>query len=815
MADGSIKIKTRIDNSESEKDLNELEKMCDRTAKNVEKTNAKITVSTEADDGVSSKSKSKWLSVTNDSSLKKAQSRLQAIREEIAKIEADTNKDLSLAVTDEQAAQVLELESRLTKELNAEYDHLIQQVGKYQQAKQDAVNEKLNDKQIRDNFNSASKELSTEAGSSAFLSKIQTQEQYNAALTTTKARITEIEASARRIANEKGVDVNSLLQANSEYQKLSSRLRILKAHQGEFRKSATKSFDGARKAANRFANSIQGGIKKMGKFALAAFGIRSAYMAVRQVVSGYIADNEELKNSFEGLKGAIGEMFGPAIEKVISLLKIAIGYVLAFIKALTGVDYAARYNEKALKKQTSATKDLTKAQRQSASFDEQNKLNDPSSSSGGSVPTFDATIGDVSFEFLEKMKSQILNDDWYGAGATLAQTLMDGIEGTDWEGFGYKLGDIIARICEFALGFITNIDPATLLEKVNELLIGIFDSFSASLQRLDWKEIGKKILDLILVGLAFTNPVTAILTLMLSPKGSEVTKSASEFIGSLVGGLCAAIVGMAQRIGDIGKQIFSTIKDHFDKYVDWDSTPSDIIEGLFKGILAALSSIGTWIYENIWVPFRDGFKKAFGIASPSKKMKEFGAFLIDGLKEGIGNVWSKVKEKFDALLTKLSAWKDSLKTKAKEAGTAFVDGMKNGLNTLKEKLKSPINSVITMVENAINWIIGKLNKLSWTIPDWVPSIGGKKFGFNMSTVKIPRLAKGGIVSNIGKGVPLIAGEAGREAILPLDTNTEWMDILVEKISSGNITIPIYLDGKLIGKYVIDLQKRQAFASNGG
>ena len=91
-------------------------------------------------------------------------------------------------------------------------------------------------------------------------------------------------------------------------------------------------------------------------------------------------------------------------------------------------------------------------------------------------------------------------------------------------------------------------------------------------------------------------------------------------------------------------------------------------------------------------------------------------------------------------------------------------------------------------------------------------------GVNIKTIQevsLPRLAKGGIVNNIGKGVPLIAGEAGREAILPLENNTEWMDILVDKINGGNTTVPIYLDGKMIAKYMIDLQKRRAFATNGG
>lgn len=61
-------------------------------------------------------------------------------------------------------------------------------------------------------------------------------------------------------------------------------------------------------------------------------------------------------------------------------------------------------------------------------------------------------------------------------------------------------------------------------------------------------------------------------------------------------------------------------------------------------------------------------------------------------------------------------------------------------------------------------------------------MGGKSFGFNIPTINnisIPRLAKGGIVNQPTRA---LIGEAGKEAVLPLENNTEWMDILAEKIA---------------------------------
>ena len=81
------------------------------------------------------------------------------------------------------------------------------------------------------------------------------------------------------------------------------------------------------------------------------------------------------------------------------------------------------------------------------------------------------------------------------------------------------------------------------------------------------------------------------------------------------------------------------------------------------------------------------------------------------------------------------------------------------------------------VVNGVNTVINAMNNLSFEIPDWVPGMGGKTFGFNiptLSSVSLPRLAMGGIVD---KATPLIAGEAGKEAIVPLENNTGWMDKL--------------------------------------
>lgn len=60
-----------------------------------------------------------------------------------------------------------------------------------------------------------------------------------------------------------------------------------------------------------------------------------------------------------------------------------------------------------------------------------------------------------------------------------------------------------------------------------------------------------------------------------------------------------------------------------------------------------------------------------------------------------------------------------------------------------------LNAMISAVVEGVNTLIKAANKLSFTVPDWVPGIGGEKFGFNLKTItapQVPMLADGGVIS---------------------------------------------------------------------
>lgn len=98
-----------------------------------------------------------------------------------------------------------------------------------------------------------------------------------------------------------------------------------------------------------------------------------------------------------------------------------------------------------------------------------------------------------------------------------------------------------------------------------------------------------------------------------------------------------------------------------------------------------------------------------------------------------------------------------------------------------------VKGIINAVIGLINGAIGAINKLKIDIPDWVPEFGGSSFGLNIP--KIPMLARGGVVDR-----PTLAmvGEAGKEVVMPLENNTQWIDKLADKLGGkGGATTKTY------------------------
>lgn len=111
-----------------------------------------------------------------------------------------------------------------------------------------------------------------------------------------------------------------------------------------------------------------------------------------------------------------------------------------------------------------------------------------------------------------------------------------------------------------------------------------------------------------------------------------------------------------------------------------------------------------------------------------------------------------------------------LSTVVSLVGTILVNAIKTVVDVIGKLLPvvepvvlgiiGSVKGIVGVVVNVVNAIIRTLNKINFTVPDWVPALGGKQFGFNLTEVTLPKFADGGFTSG-----PSLAGEAGTEAII--------------------------------------------------
>lgn len=136
----------------------------------------------------------------------------------------------------------------------------------------------------------------------------------------------------------------------------------------------------------------------------------------------------------------------------------------------------------------------------------------------------------------------------------------------------------------------------------------------------------------------------------------------------------------------------------------------------------------------------------------------------------------------------------------------------NGISNVFSNVWNGIKSII---KDGVNFIIDALNNFirgidNMKVPSWVPEVGGK--GINIPT--IPRLATGGVVS---QSTLAMIGEQGKEAIVPLENNTEWMGKLADMINSKGGSKPynlvVQIGAKKIYDGFIDYSKQKSLAAN--
>lgn len=191
-------------------------------------------------------------------------------------------------------------------------------------------------------------------------------------------------------ATDKGYEIGEdVLKLEAQYEKLGHQLTNLVAKQKQYN-IETKRID-LSKASDQLTeiNSKMGSAtKKVIKWGLAVFGVRSAYMGIRRIISTVRSENEEINASFGAMENFFATVFEPLVARIASWMKTIVQWANYLLQAWFGIDFLSRANEKALKGANKQAKDLKKTM---AGFDEMNVLqtDGTTSGTGGGIGTIE------------------------------------------------------------------------------------------------------------------------------------------------------------------------------------------------------------------------------------------------------------------------------------------------------------------------------------------------------------------------------------------------------------------------------------------
>ena len=303
------------------------------------------------------------------------------------------------------------------------------------------------------------------------------------------------------------------------------------------------------KVAIRQFGSVYSKVKQV---ALSLLGTRTLFTAVRKAVSEYMQMDSELTASTTNLWRAMGAQLAPAIEWIIHLFTQGARIIYSFIKAITGIDFIARANAKAMdswKKSTdSALGSLQK-------FDDLNTVDFSKGSEENKLIELD-TIDLSPIQKLLDLVKQIKKE------------IQDAFNTGQWSGVGAAISDLL----NYSLGKIKTADIKKALKKISKPII---DTLNGIIVGLDWYNFGA----------AVSNIYTSIISTI------------SDFIngidfGSLANGLIDGLLGFdPSAVLDTWLTVFEAVNDAINNIIFSINNNWGVLKKEAREVASSLASI--------------------------------------------------------------------------------------------------------------------------------------------------------------------------------------------------------------------------------
>lgn len=543
-----------------------------------------------------------------------------------------------------------------------------------------------------------------------------------------------------------GFEVGDTQKLEAQYEKLIQKLTKLKKSQEDLNKTDLSNIQ---KNINNVGDGITKTISKVGKWALAIFAIESAYGAVRNAMSTLSQYDEQLQSNIQYIQYALANSLKPLIESILNLVVKLLQYINYIANAWFGINLFSSAED--YKSMADSAKETAKSAKET--------------------------------------KKSLANG-------------IDEITNLDPDSNNNK-DDAGIKMPSFDLSSLDGEIPAWLkwIADNKDIILSVMTGVAAGL--LAWK-LGLSGLQSLGIGLAVAGIVYAIQSIL------EYLKDPSwENFGKIITGVGIAIAGIAIAFGawpvavagaivavvGIIVSYWEQIKSFLQSGIDWLAGKSDWVHQMFGDTIGTIYDLFVNSLQQILNYFDGLFTSAKGI--------------LDGFIEFIKGVFSgNWEQAWNGISQMFSSWFSGIVNTAK----SFLNIIKNIVvsvavtvgSTIADIFKSIVNGVLNAIESVLNTPIKTVNKLIGVI--------NKVPGINLGTLptfKLPRMAKGGIVNNPGKGVNMgsyIAGERGAEAIVPLE-NSDFINSFASKVASqmgSDVNTQLLID---LNKNILELANR--------
>ena len=442
------------------------------------------------------------------------------------------------------------------------------------------------------------------------------------------------------------------------------------------------------------------------------------------------------------------------------------------------------------------------------------------------------SIGDFFIGAFNEATDWFNKYDWSELGATLWQKIKDLVTGIDWSGVASSLftglGTAIRSVGQFLGGFFGSIAE------------DIKNWWNEDIKGADWKETAGNLLKAIGKGFknigewVWENIIEPFCEALLGEKWDDVKEVGSNLLGKVKEGW-DSVCSLGKNVG----QFFVNVKNNATSW--WNS-----VKSWWSGKVGAVQSFTTnvkndvttwWSNVKTWWSGKVGAVKNFTTTVTNQaatwwsNVKSWWSGKVGAVQQFTTSVkneaatwWSNVKTWWSGKVGAVQQFTTSVKNEASTwwnntktywsgkvgAVQQFTTSVKNEASTWWSNVKSwwsgkvgnlsvgvsIVNAASTWWSNVKSWWSQKAGSLSTTLNVKTPHIKinwgtvtafGKSFNYPKG-FSLEWYANGGILDGaqifgmLGNRF-LGGGEAGKEAVLPLERHTEWMDTLAERVRS--------------------------------